>query len=101
MIYTYYRHEELEEYKVDKEKADSILGIMTRISHDGVFALVKIHNHESPSFLKASLRTKSDEVDVSAIAGQFGGGWHVKAAGLKTEIGDDWEESLEEFVEKL
>ena len=101
VIYTYYRHEELEEYGVDKEKAGSILGIMTRIAHDGVFALIKIHDHESPAFLKASLRSKSDDVDVSQIAGQWGGGWHVKAAGLKTMIWDDWESELESFVGKL
>lgn len=101
VIYTYYRHEELAEYWVDKEKADSILGIMTRISHDGVFALVKIHDHESPPFLKASLRSKHDDVDVSKLAWQFWWWWHTKAAGLKTEISDNREKSLEEFVIKL
>ncbi len=104
VIYTYYRHEELEEYGIDKEKADSILGIMTRIAHDGVFALIKIHDHESPPFLKASLRSKSGSkpgIDVSEIASRFGGWGHKAAAGLKTEIGDDREQSLEEFVGKL
>jgi len=101
VIYTYYRHAELAEYGVDKEKADTILGIMTRVSHDGVFALVKIHDHESPPFLKASLRTKNDDIDVSVIAGQWGGGWHTKAAGLKTNIWNDWEHELIGFVTKL
>jgi len=32
--------------------------------------------------VKASLRTKSDQIDVSSIAKKFGGGGHVKAAGF-------------------
>jgi len=86
VIRTWYRKDELKEYDVDKEKADSILGIMTRIKHNGIFALVKIHdNEETPSYLKASLRSKWD-IDVSKIAAQFGGYW-------KSE--------LKQFIEKL
>ena len=35
--------------------------------------------------VKGSLRTLKDEIDVSAIAGQYGGGGHVKAAGFTIE----------------
>lgn len=37
---------------------------------------------EEKDQVKASLRTKSEEVDVSAIAKEFGGGGHIKAAGF-------------------
>lgn len=37
---------------------------------------------EESDRVKASLRTKSDNVDVSSIAKKFGGGGHVKAAGF-------------------
>jgi len=100
VIYSYYRHSELAEYGIDKEKADSILGILTRIDHDGVFALVKIHDHESPPFLKASLRSKS-WINVAEVAARFGGWGHKAAAGLKTEIGENWEKELERFVGEL
>ncbi len=100
VIYSYYRHEELEQYDLDKEKADSILWIMTRIEHDWVFALIKIHNHESPPFLKASLRSKG-WINVADLAAKFGGGGHKSAAGLKTEIWEDWEKELEGFVGEL
>ena len=100
VIRTYYRKEELKEYGVDKEKADSILGIMTRIKHDWVFALIKIHDHESSPFLKASLRSKW-EINVSDLASAFGGWGHKAAAGLKTSISEDWEKSMKEFIEKL
>lgn len=37
--------------------------------------------------VKASLRTRSDEVDVKEIAEQYGGGGHVKAAGFSIKGG--------------
>ncbi len=37
---------------------------------------------EESDSVKASLRTKSEDIDVSSIAKKFGGGGHVKAAGF-------------------
>ncbi len=100
VIWTYYHKQELDTYNIDKEQADSILSILNRIKHDGVLALVKIYDHESPMFLKASLRSKWN-IDVSEIASKFWWGGHKAAAGLKHIISDDREIELKKFIDQL
>ncbi len=100
VIYSYYHQSELQEHNVDKEKADSILWIMTRIKHDGIFALIKFNTNSAPAYLKASLRSKWD-VNVSEIAAKFGWWWHKAAAWLKHEISEDWENELDIFISEI
>ena len=67
--------------------------ISTALSIENVEVAVVLKENEDGA--KASLRSKND-VDVSKIAEAFGGGGHVKAAGLKIK-----EISLEEAKKKI
>jgi phosphoesterase RecJ-like protein len=42
-----------------------------------------VFEEAEPELTRISLRSKSDDVDVNAIAGQFGGGGHRAAAGAR------------------
>ncbi|MGD1914938.1 MAG: bifunctional oligoribonuclease/PAP phosphatase NrnA [Phycisphaerales bacterium] len=51
------------------------------------------------SLVKISLRSKIDGPDVAKIAGQFGGGGHIRAAGARSELGlDGTEKKLLELL---
>ncbi|MGL4393916.1 MAG: DHH family phosphoesterase [Brevinema sp.] len=58
-----------------------------------VYALIK---EKEDGTVSASLRSKSDDIDVAKIAEAFEGGGHQKAAGCRTSI-----HSLEEFKEMV
>ena len=51
------------------------------------------------SLVKISLRSKIDGPDVAKIAGAFGGGGHIRAAGARSELSlDDTEKKLLELI---
>lgn len=65
--------------RLDMEKADTSDVISTILAMDGVEAAVVLKEVEDGA--KASLRSK-DKVDVRKVAEVFGGGGHIKAAGV-------------------
>ncbi len=97
LIRSWYRKQEIIEHDIDKEKADSVLWVMTRVKHSWVFALIKIHDHEEKPFLKCSFRSKW-EINASLLAEQFWGWWHKAASWCKQYISKDREASLQDFV---
>lgn len=51
------------------------------------------------SLVKISMRSKIDGPDVAKIAGAFGGGGHIRAAGARSELGlEDTEKKLLELI---
>lgn len=56
-----------------------IIDLMNTVP-EGVFTLLLA---EDEGVVKGSLRTRRDDVNVSDIAGQFGGGGHAKASGFR------------------
>jgi phosphoesterase RecJ-like protein len=54
--------------------------------------------YEQPEGWRVSLRSASDELDVSAIASRFGGGGHSRAAGCRLPPGD---EARQTFLEQV
>jgi phosphoesterase RecJ-like protein len=60
-----------------------------------VAALVRDLGARGRAARKVSLRARDDEVDVSAIARNHGGGGHVRAAGFSTDL------PFEELVELI
>lgn len=63
-----------------REDAEGLIDHIRAI--EGVIVAVVFEETE-PELTRISLRSKSDDVDVNAIAGEFGGGGHKAAAGAR------------------
>lgn len=79
MVSTYITHDEISENQACKEEINGIANFLNSIPD--VKAACLLVEHEKGE-IKGSLRTMSDQVDVSKIAQLFGGGGHPKAAGF-------------------
>tara|TARA_R100000808_G_C2155291_1_gene167374 strand:- start:14187 stop:15035 length:849 start_codon:yes stop_codon:yes gene_type:complete len=71
----------------------------SRMAQECAIAIIWYYNHKR-DFYKFSLRTRRDDIDVSVIAGKFGGGGHAKAAGFAIE-GDDMTEMQFMFKKRV
>lgn len=104
-IYTVVTQAQFAEYGCTAKATDGIVDELRVI--DGVEVVILLYETGNPSEYKVSLRTNS-ELDLARIAGAFGGGGHVKAAGctvtgtvdeiltgLKTQIEIQWKEMEE------
>lgn len=101
-IYAVVTQEELKEFGCTVKATDGIVDQLRVV--EGVECAVLLYETGNPSEYKVSLRTNTT-LDLSRIAGAFGGGGHVKAAGctmtgtvsgiidqLKAQIELQWEE---------
>lgn len=84
--------DDLEEARATEEELVGLNDYLNKIYDVKGTCVLKEH---SSSLVKGSLRTMRDDVDVSAIARNYGGGGHKKAAGfkingkiVKTEVGE-------------
>lgn len=77
-IYTVVTQDELKEYGCTVKATDGIVDQLRVV--EGVECAILLYETGNPSEYKVSLRTNT-ELDLSRIAGHFGGGGHVKAAG--------------------
>lgn len=66
------------DYRSDAELFGDIASFISRLDQVRVALLLR----EEETVVKGSLRTNHDDVDVAALARQFGGGGHKKAAGF-------------------
>lgn len=81
---------DLEEVKeVDEDVTDGIAGFLNDMSDVDVILVLK---EQKGGYLKGSLRTTKENIDVSSLAKIFGGGGHKKAAGF-TIKGNIFEEA--------
>lgn len=73
------------DFKQTESEYEDISGLINILSHaaDAKFCMLLTENEKGQ--IKGSLRTQRDDVNVSAIAGLFGGGGHTKAAGFTIE----------------
>jgi len=79
LVYTYLTQEDLDTYGVSESISDGISNFLNNLNDGEVCLLFK----ELPdNKIKGSFRTTKDNVDVSAIAKELGGGGHKKAAGF-------------------
>jgi bifunctional oligoribonuclease and PAP phosphatase NrnA len=76
--------------------SEGIIDYLRAVEGADMAALIREPPRGSPA-RRISLRASSDELDVSAIARQFGGGGHRQAAGFSTELTVD---ELTEFLRK-
>jgi len=79
---------DLKECGAEEESTEGISNFLNSLSEAKFTLLLK---EEKDGFIKGSLRTTRDDVDVSKIAAFFGGGGHKKAAGfsLKGKLVED------------
>ena len=93
MIASYLLRTDFEELGVGEEYAEGVIDELRAVK--GVVLAMTVREPPLPDgpARRISMRSASDEFDVSAIARQRGGGGHRRAAGFSTD------ESLEEVVE--
>jgi len=87
VVYTYLRSSDLKKVGAEIDEASGIVNLINSVPQSKV-AILLIETPDGK--IKASLRTESDDVDVSSIARIFGGGGHRKAAGF--ELSESFEQ---------
>ncbi|MFA5124888.1 MAG: DHH family phosphoesterase [Patescibacteria group bacterium] len=78
VAFTYIKDDDLRRYRIQEEEVEGLsnfLNVITDVSATVVFRL-------SSREVKASWRTKRDDVDLASFCRLFGGGGHKKAAGF-------------------
>lgn len=83
MVTTVLFQKDLEDLNLSEEASEGISNYLNNLSKKNKFSLLLIEYKIAK--VKGSLRTTHDDIDVSAIAQQFGGGGHKKAAGFEIE----------------
>ncbi len=79
LVYTYMTQQDLDSFGVSESVSDGISNFMNNLNDGEICLLFK----EMPeNKIKGSFRTTKDNVDVSLIAKELGGGGHKKAAGF-------------------
>ncbi|HOX61187.1 MAG TPA: bifunctional oligoribonuclease/PAP phosphatase NrnA [Candidatus Magasanikbacteria bacterium] len=82
VTYTYLTLADLHEHNVSENESEGITNFLNGLS-EGKMSLIAKETTDGK--VKISLRTTHEDVDVSAIAKNFGGGGHRKAAGFSSE----------------
>lgn len=88
--------DQLEKYDLSQSETDPLVSVLKSIEGVEVSCLIK---ENAKDFQKVSLRSKED-IDVSKIAQEFGGGGHIRASGFPME-GKSQEEAWEIMIERL
>ncbi len=96
IVYTYITQKDLTDFNATESDIEGVAN-MLNIMGEGKAALVlkELDTNE----VKGSFRTTRDDIDVSAIAKNLGGGGHKKAAGFT--VGGTIEETLEKIWETI
>lgn len=66
-----------------RASSDELVGLSNFLNSLSDVKAVMVLKEDGPNTIKGSLRTTREEVDVSEIAKEYGGGGHAKAAGFK------------------
>ena len=93
IVISYLLRSDFHELGVGEEYAEGIIDYLRAVEGAEVAATIREPPEPPEAQRRVSLRASSDEVDVSAIARQRGGGGHRQAAGFSSP------ESIEEIVE--
>jgi phosphoesterase RecJ-like protein len=75
------------EVGAEEPYSEGIIDYLRSVEGSEMVALIREPPRDGGPLLRVSLRSSHDEVDVSAIARQFGGGGHRQAAGFSSERG--------------
>jgi len=92
---TYITEDDYEQTGSGEEMTEGIIDFLRSLEGVKVAAVIRELGSRGSAARKVSLRSSGDDVDVSAIAREYGGGGHVRAAGFSSDLGKD------EIVEML
>ena len=93
LVISYLLRSDFPELGVGEEYAEGIIDYLRAVEGAEMAAAIREPPEPPEAPRRVSLRSSSDELDVSAIAGKRGGGGHRQAAGFSSG------ESVEEIVE--
>jgi phosphoesterase RecJ-like protein len=93
MVVSYLLRSDFEELGVGEEYAEGIIDDLRAVDGAELAATIREPPEPPNAPHRISMRSSSDELDVSAIARKRGGGGHRQAAGFSSE------ESIEEIIE--
>jgi phosphoesterase RecJ-like protein len=93
IVISYLRRSDFHELGVGEEYAEGIIDYLRAVEGAELAATIREPPEPPEAKRRVSLRASSDEVDVSAIARQRGGGGHRQAAGFSSS------KSIDEIVE--
>jgi phosphoesterase RecJ-like protein len=93
LVISYLLRSDFNELGVGEEFAEGIIDFLRSVDGAEMAATIREPPEPPDAARRISLRASSDEIDVSAIARQRGGGGHRQAAGFSSQ------ESIEEIVE--
>ena len=93
LVVSYLLRSDFRELGVGEEYAEGIIDYLRSVEGAELAATIREPPEPPDAQRRVSLRASSDEIDVSAIARQRGGGGHRQAAGFSSP------ESIEEIVE--
>jgi phosphoesterase RecJ-like protein len=93
LVVSYLLRSDFHELGVGEEYAEGIIDYLRAVEGTELAATIREPPEPPEAPRRVSLRASSDEIDVSAIARQRGGGGHRQAAGFSSP------ESIEEIVE--
>jgi phosphoesterase RecJ-like protein len=100
-----------DDYKEVKAKPEDLSGVVDYLNMVPEIKFAVLINDDRKGHIKGSFRTKNDDVDLSKVAAQYGGGGHPKASGFsiqgklqeevsyKIVMNDNVEKSLDFFGE--
>ena len=95
VVSTYLTRGDFSESGADDDAAEGIVDFLRSVDDTLVAVFVRDLEPGGKAARKGSLRTTRDDVDVSVIAREYGGGGHRQAAGFSTD------ESMEQIVERV
>jgi phosphoesterase RecJ-like protein len=93
LLVTYLLRTDFAEVGAEEPYSEGIIDDLRQVAGTELVALIREPPTDSGPTHKVSLRSSKDEIDVSAIARQMGGGGHRQAAGFSSNL------PLEEIVE--
>jgi phosphoesterase RecJ-like protein len=97
LIWTEIKKQTLHECKAEPAEAEGIVNFLAGAEGSRAGAIL----HETDKGWRVSLRSSSAEVDVAAIAAEFGGGGHPRAAGCQLQGGEAEKTTFLERVAEL
>lgn len=96
LLTAWFSDAELQHHNIPADIAELFLQLFCSIQHDGVFVLVKLDYHLGE--VRCSLRSKTDAINVSALAERLWWWGHIRAAWCKLSL--DRTLPVEENVER-
>lgn len=87
LVISYISEDDYREVGAGEEMTEGIIDHLRSIEGIRVAAVIRDQVSRGRALRKLSLRASDDIIDVSAIAREFGGGGHKRAAGCSTDLG--------------